>query len=294
MTGVKTRVLTGLALAAAVAAVTLGAPAGLFAALALAAAVAALLEWNRLQPGRPAGAVAVAVAAAVMAAAAAVLFFAPQKLATACLAGALLWMWLAVDLFRRHAGPAATTATVAAVTTSGARHSHSDGDNALRHLAQGAAVLWLAWCAAVWLRVEHGAGVALGALAVVWAADSGAYFAGKRFGKRRLAPAISPGKTVAGLVGGVAAAVAVAVLASMLAWAAADAAQTRWWLAAALAAALFSVVGDLYESSLKRRAGVKDSGGLLPGHGGILDRIDGLIAALPAFAVVWRFSEAAQ
>jgi len=290
MTGIKTRVLTGLALAAAVAAVTLGAPAGVFAALALAAAVAALLEWNRLQPGRPAGAVAVAVAAAVMVGAAAVLFFAPQKLATACLAGALLWMWLAVDLFRRRAGPAvASVATVAAVTTSGARHRHSDGDNALRHLAQGAAVLWLAWCAAVWLRVEHGAGVALGALAVVWAADSGAYFAGKRFGKRRLAPAISPGKTVAGLVGGLAAALTIAAL-----LAAADAAQTRWWLVAALVAALFSVVGDLYESSLKRRAGVKDSGGLLPGHGGILDRIDGLIAALPPFAVVWRFSDAAQ
>jgi len=287
MTGVKTRVLTGLALAAAVAAVTLAAPAGLFAALVLAVAVAALLEWNRLQPGRPAGAVAVAVAAAVMVAAAAVLFFAPQKLATACLAGALLWVWLAVDLFRRRAGPA-TVATAAAADD--ARHSHSDGDSALRHLAQGAAVLWLAWCAAVWLRVEHGAGVALGALAVVWAADSGAYFAGKRFGKRRLAPAISPGKTVAGLVGGVAAALTVAAL---LAWAAADAAHTRWWLAAALVAALFSVVGDLYESSLKRRAGVKDSGGILPGHGGILDRIDGLIAALPPFAVVWRFSEAA-
>ncbi|MDD9855584.1 MAG: phosphatidate cytidylyltransferase, partial [Gammaproteobacteria bacterium] len=181
-------------------------------------------------------------------------------------------------------------ATAAAAAADDARHSHSDGDSALRHLAQGAAVLWLAWCAAVWLRVEHGAGVALGALAVVWAADSGAYFAGKRFGKRRLAPAISPGKTVAGLVGGLAAALTVAAL---LAWAAADAAQIRWWLAAALVAALFSVVGDLYESSLKRRAGVKDSGGILPGHGGILDRIDGLIAALPPFAVVWRFSEAA-
>ena len=290
MTGVKTRVLTGLALAAAVAAVTLAAPAGVFAALVLAVAVVALLEWNRLQPGRPAGPAAVTVAAAVMVAAAAVLFFAPQKLATACLAGALLWMWLAVDLFRRRAGPAASVATAAAAAADDARHSHSDGDSALRHLAQGAAVLWLAWCAAVWLRVEHGAGVVLGALAVVWAADSGAYFAGKRFGKRRLAPAISPGKTVAGLVGGLAAALTVAAL---LAWAAADAAQIRWWLAAALVAALFSVVGDLYESSLKRRAGVKDSGGLLPGHGGILDRIDGLIAALPPFAVVWRFSEAA-
>lgn len=271
----KTRVLTGLALAAAVAAVAWWAPAWLFAALSLAAAVAALAEWNRLGPGGGAGRVAVTVAALLMAGGAAMLFSSPQQLAAVCIAGALLWAWLAWDVFRHRAG------TVASGDT-----------GALGNLAQGAAVLWLAWCALVWLRAEHGAGAALGALAVVAAADSGAYFAGKFFGKRRLAPAISPGKTVAGLVGGLAAAT---LGAGALAWALElPAAQIRWWALAALVAAAFSVAGDLHESRLKRRAGVKDSGGLLPGHGGLLDRIDGLSAALPPFAVVWQLAEAAE
>lgn len=263
----KTRVVTGLALAAAVTAAALWSPVWLFAALSLAVAVAALVEWNRLGPGGGAGPVAVA-AAAVMLSAAAVLFHSPQQLEVVCIAGALLWAWLAWDLFRPRAG---------------------DG-GALGHLAQGAAVLWVAWCALVWLRMEHGAGAAVGAVAAVAAADSGAYFIGKRFGKRRLAPAISPGKTVAGVVGGVGAAV---LSAAVLAWAFAPE-MARLWVGAALAAALFSVVGDLHESRLKRRAGVKDSGGALPGHGGILDRIDGLIAALPPFAVVWQLAEAAE
>lgn len=274
----KTRVLTGLALAAAVAAVAWWAPAWLFAALSLAAAVAALAEWNRLGPGGGAGKVAVTVAAAVMVAAAAVLYFQPQQLAAVCIAGALLWAWLAWDMFRHRTRPAA---------------GGDPGDTgALGNLAQGAAVLWLAWCALVWLRAEHGAGTAVSALAVVAAADSGAYFAGKFFGKRRLAPAISPGKTVAGLVGGLGAAV---LGAGVLAWALElPGAQIRWWALAALVAAAFSVAGDLHESRLKRRAGVKDSGGLLPGHGGLLDRIDGLSAALPPFAVVWQLAEAAE
>jgi len=274
------RVLTGLALAAAVTAVAWLAPVEVFAAAAVVVAVAALWEWNRLGRGGGAGPVAVAVTVAVMLAGAVVVFLSAQKLAVMCLAGALLWVWLAWQLLR----PAA-----------GARHSHSEGDGdahggALGNLAQGAAVLWLAWCALVWLRVEHGAALALAAVAVVAAADSGAYFAGKRFGRRQLAPAISPGKTVAGLVGGL----TVATLgAAVVAWIFAPEA-VRWWAAAALVAAAFSVLGDLYESQLKRRAGVKDSGGILPGHGGILDRIDGLVAALPAFALVWQLAEAAE
>lgn len=273
----KARLATGLALAAAAAATLLWAPAWAFAALAMAVAVGALAEWNRLGPDGGAGPVAVAIAATVMACAGAMLFASPQKLALVSVAGALLWAWLAWGLARPRAADS--------------RHSHSDGvgdgDGALGNLAAGAAVLWCAWCALVWLRAGHGAGVALGALAVVVAADSGAYFAGKRFGKRKLAPAISPGKTVAGVVGGVGVAVAGA---GALAWVFAPDA-VRWWLAAAMAATAFSVVGDLHESRLKRRAGVKDSGGILPGHGGILDRIDGLVAALPPFAVVWQLAE---
>lgn len=119
------------------------------------------------------------------------------------------------------------------------------------------------------------------ALAIVWAADSGAYFAGRRFGRRKLAPRISPNKTVEGALGGLLAGVAVAVLGAWFA----GAAPAQWPVVAltAVAAVAFSVVGDLFESLLKRHVGAKDSGDLIPGHGGVLDRIDGLLPALPVF-----------
>lgn len=126
-----------------------------------------------------------------------------------------------------------------------------------------------------------GPALAMSLLAIVWAADTGAWFTGRRFGRTRLAPHVSPGKTWEGAAGGLAAA-------------AAAGAAAAWWLdgswaellPAAVLAAGASVVGDLYESIAKRRAGVKDSGRLLPGHGGLLDRIDGLTAAAPVYAVV--------
>ena len=106
---------------------------------------------------------------------------------------------------------------------------------------------------------------------VVWSTDIGAYFAGRAIGGPKLAPAISPNKTIAGLVGGV---VSATVLAGV--WASFDALPTAlYWLAAPFAVA--AQIGDLFESGLKRRAGVKDSGTWLPGHGGLLDRLDGLV-----------------
>ena len=129
----------------------------------------------------------------------------------------------------------------------------------------------------------HGPRWLLAALALVWAADSGAYFAGRHLGRRKLAPTISPNKTVEGAVGGLLAGVAVAIGLGL--WAGADSAQLpALALVAALAVAV-SIVGDLVESLLKRQAGVKDSGHLIPGHGGILDRIDGVLAAVPVFVV---------
>ncbi|MEG3193140.1 phosphatidate cytidylyltransferase [Lysobacter sp. D1-1-M9] len=157
-------------------------------------------------------------------------------------------------------------------------------------LAAGTLSVIPAWCALAWLHAEvphaelaNGHYWLLAALVVVWAADTGAYFAGRRFGKRKLAPAISPNKTVEGLLGGLAAAVVAGVLLGLVAGA--ELAQLAAVAVVALVAGLFSVVGDLLESLLKRHAGVKDSGHLIPGHGGILDRIDGLLAALPAFAL---------
>lgn len=123
----------------------------------------------------------------------------------------------------------------------------------------------------------------LAVMTVVWLADIAAYFVGKRFGRRKLAPNISPGKSWEGAAGGVAAAAVFGLLAApafsehLPVWAGV-------WLAAALAA--LSIVGDLFESWLKRAAGVKDSGTLLPGHGGVFDRIDGLIAVVALAAAL--------
>ena len=120
------------------------------------------------------------------------------------------------------------------------------------------------------------------AVAVAIVADSAAYFAGRRFGRHKLAPSISPGKTREGALGG---ALAVAAYAVLLATP--EGPGLAVTLAAFLALFVLSVLGDLFESWLKRRAGVKDSGQLLPGHGGVLDRIDSQLAVLPMAALIW-------
>jgi phosphatidate cytidylyltransferase len=123
---------------------------------------------------------------------------------------------------------------------------------------------------------------------VVWLADIGAYFAGKAFGKHKLAPAISPGKTWEGAIGGWLAVIVVALVAALtrafeptLFFSLLERLGSVRALIALTLLVAFSVVGDLFESMLKRQAGVKDSSGLLPGHGGVLDRIDALLPVLP-------------
>lgn len=130
--------------------------------------------------------------------------------------------------------------------------------------------------ALLWIREpgrtgELGLSLLLWVFIVTWATDIGAYFAGKSFGKRKLAPSISPGKTVEGLLGGVAAA---AVFGA--AWVLATGLGKPLILLAPLFA-IAAQMGDLFESKMKRTAGIKDSGNLLPGHGGLLDRLDGLV-----------------
>ena len=161
-------------------------------------------------------------------------------------------------------------------------------------LMSGLLALWLAWLAVAQARTI-GINFLLSILTLVWAADIFAYFAGRTFGGRfsrgKLAPAISPGKSWEGVWGGM-----LGVLALALAWRWADAAWTAevpslytrlgragWWLflIALVFMAAMSVVGDLLESLVKRSAGVKDSSGLLPGHGGVLDRVDALLPTLP-------------
>jgi phosphatidate cytidylyltransferase len=128
----------------------------------------------------------------------------------------------------------------------------------------------------------------LSLLLVVWLADIGAYFAGKALGRHKLAPSISPGKTWEGAIGGWVAVIVIGALAAATGFYAptvftALVAHLGWVRAfiALTVLVVFSVVGDLFESLLKRQAGVKDSSGLLPGHGGVLDRIDALLPVLP-------------
>jgi phosphatidate cytidylyltransferase len=130
-------------------------------------------------------------------------------------------------------------------------------------------------------RGSQGPELCLGLLVMIWLADSGAYFAGKYWGRTRLAPVISPGKTWEGVLGGMAASAAVVLAVGY--WYSRSLPWTLTLAAVALLAVMFSVVGDLLESLMKRQAGVKDSGSLIPGHGGVLDRIDSLTAAAPVF-----------
>ena len=170
-------------------------------------------------------------------------------------------------------------------------HFAADHDSHARafKLLAGTLAVIPAWCALGLIHASqpNGHQWLLLALFLVWAADSGAYFAGRHLGgklfKRRLAPRISPNKTIEGLLGGLLLALVVAIVGALLIGAAP--AQLPAITAVALATVLFSVVGDLFESLLKRHVGAKDSGNLIPGHGGVLDRLDGVLAALPIFAV---------
>ena len=173
----------------------------------------------------------------------------------AFLAAAIFWIAVAPFWLARHLRPRAWLCAIA-----------------------GWVVVWPTWFAFV---VLHDASpwLLLATAALVWIADIAAYFAGRAFGSRKLAPAISPGKTWEGVYGGVAGVVAYG---AMLA-----ATTNVGWAAVAFMVVLaaLSVVGDLFESWMKRGAGLKDSSGLLPGHGGVLDRIDALTSTLPVAAL---------
>lgn len=148
-------------------------------------------------------------------------------------------------------------------------------------LTIGVLVLLPFWLCVLWLK-DLDFRLLLGLAALIWLADSLAYFAGRRWGRHRLAPHVSPGKTWEGVAGGLVAAPLVAAVLASFCW------DGGWTIIALLSllgivTIAISIVGDLFESLFKRRAGVKDSGHLLPGHGGVMDRIDSLTAAAPMF-----------
>jgi len=153
-------------------------------------------------------------------------------------------------------------------------------------LLMGVVILVPAWLALVVLaHLESGHWLILLVVLVVAGADVGAFFTGRALGRRKLAPAVSPGKTVEGLIGGLA---TVLVVASLFLYVSPAHQSHGWqWLVVVSITAVASVLGDLVESMVKRHRGVKDSGTILPGHGGMLDRIDSLSAALPVFTLLY-------
>jgi phosphatidate cytidylyltransferase len=167
-------------------------------------------------------------------------------------------------------------------------------------LVLGVFVLVTAWILTVWTKHNLGSLQLLYLFLLVWAADIGAYFAGKRWGLSKLCPEISPGKTVEGVYGALGAVVLLALATAAALWgfgeegssfARFDAVKWLDFVMLSLGVALFSVVGDLFESLAKRVRGVKDSGAMLPGHGGLLDRLDSLIASVSLYYAGSRYLE---
>ncbi|MEY4641094.1 MAG: hypothetical protein RLZZ227_1088 [Pseudomonadota bacterium] len=263
----KQRVITAVILLAIVFAVILWLPPGGFHAfVALCIAIGAW-EWSRLAglQGVPARAAYTLVMLVLMYA----LLQAPPASSSLLLrAGAFWWLFALVFicLYPRITALWHRTA---------------------RLLPLGFIVLLPGWIALVFLRsLEQYVFQILLLLLIVAAADIGAYFSGRAFGKHKLAPLVSPNKTVEGFIGGQVAACAVLWLALATPLLELTFAESIIATLATLVLASASVVGDLFESMLKRQAGVKDSGTLLPGHGGVLDRIDSLTAALPIYSIL--------
>jgi phosphatidate cytidylyltransferase len=254
--GLRQRVPTALALLVLVCAVLFAMPPAATLALVLAAFLCGAWEWSAFVAPTRRGVRAAFVALIGLGVLVAWQAIGQRTGLVALLAVAAVWWLLALVWVVR--GPQRIGAPLAAVA--------------------GVAALVPAAVALGWLRLlePQGAWLLLFSLAVIMSADVGAYFAGHRWGRVKLAPRVSPGKTWEGVIGGLS-------VSALVAWGGAVllGMPVSVVVPLALGAAAFSVVGDLLESLLKRRSGLKDSGHLLPGHGGVLDRIDSLTAGIP-------------
>jgi phosphatidate cytidylyltransferase len=269
-----TRVITALAMMPIVLGMLFLADRAVWALFALAIVLLACWEWSRMCGLAPGAQSAYLLASGAIGGYVWLLYLkrAPGDFAaaamTAFLIAAAFWIFAAPSWLAAKARPSASMCAVA-----------------------GWIVAWPMWFALVVLR-DAGPWLLLALAALVWVADISAYFAGKRFGRHKLAPAVSPGKTWEGVAGGL---VGVAIYGAILCWAA-----SRWEtpltplfayaagfpaIVAMLVLTGVSIVGDLFESWMKRGAGLKDSSNLLPGHGGILDRVDALTSSLPVAAL---------
>jgi len=261
----KQRVVTSLVLAPLVITGVLLLPNGVLALLlALVVAVGAR-EWAILS-GIPSLAGQIGYSLALLATMLVVFTLLPKPGYLWLIALSVFWWTTALVRLTRFQGDEAAT----------------PGFEPLRAL-EGAAVLVPAWLALVMLhqRPDGGPLLLLFLLILIWSADVGAYFAGHRWGRHKLAPRVSPGKTREGVYGAMVSALLCGVF--LVWWLGSDLGRAPLVLLLCLVTMLYSVVGDLFESLLKRRRGMKDSGTLLPGHGGMLDRIDSLTAAAPVF-----------
>ncbi len=268
----KQRVITAIVLAPLLIALIFLTKASVFATLLGLIFLLGMWEWTRLAGARG------HALRAVLLSGYAILFAVSWHVCKSrwwwlpVLAG-LLWWLLALLWLARHAFAHEAT------------HAHA----ALK-LVAGALVVVPAWCALV---VMHGdlAGPTTGRgpwwvlffACIVMGADIGAYTAGRRWGRNKLAPAISPGKTREGVYGALACSGIVGLVGGTLLKVPAE--RLPAIVGLALLTVIFSIIGDLFESLIKRHAGVKDSGALFPGHGGVLDRMDSIVAALPIFVL---------
>lgn len=263
----KQRVVTALLLAPLAIALILLLPTPAFALVIAGLCLLAVWEWTRLSGLRDRRVRGVLLALAALA------FWALWRNRDAnavmiVVAAGAAW-WVVALVWLKHFSFAAAPAR----------------ENSLLKLVVGTLVVFPAWIALMRIHAapNHGHWWALYALVLGWSADTFAYLAGMRWGRRKLAPAISPGKTWAGVYGGLAATAVVAAIGGWLLGA--QDLRLLALVALALLCVCFSVVGDLFESLIKRHAGVKDSGALFPGHGGVFDRLDGIFALLPLFAL---------